>query len=65
MCATSSLVRISHKNKEITTHERATEKFEYKRKVEHVPPFKEAVSQCSREGLLEISQGMGGSATAK
>jgi hypothetical protein len=54
-CVTYSLVRIFHKHKEVALHEKATKKWEYKRKAEHAPPFKEAVLQCSREGLLALA----------
>ena len=39
VCITHSLVRIFHNHQEITLHERATKKWEYKRKSEHAPPF--------------------------
>ena len=56
---TYSWVRIFHKNHEVALHERAMEKWSYQRKAEHAPPFKEAVLQCSREGLLILSQEIG------
>lgn len=59
VCMTHSLVRIFHDHKEITIHDRATKKWEYKRKAEHAPPFKEAVLQCTREGLLQLAQDIG------
>lgn len=59
VCMTHSLVRIFHNHQEITLHERATKKWEYKRKPEHAPPFKEAVLQCTREGLLELAANIG------
>lgn len=59
ICATTSTVRIYHNHEEIALHERAVKKGEYKRKSEHAPPHKEAVLQCSREGLLELSQEIG------
>lgn len=58
-CTTDSLVRIFHKNQEVALHERAKEKWEYKRKTEHAPPFQEAVLQCSREGLLSLAKDVG------
>jgi transposase len=59
VCITYSLVRIFHKHKEIALHEKATKKWEYKRKAEHAPPFKEAVLQCSRDGLLALAGDIG------
>ena len=56
---THSSVRIFHKNQEVALHERAKKKWEYQRKAEHAPPFKEAVLQCSREGLLELTKEIG------
>ena len=58
-CTTDALVRIFYNNQEVTLHERATKKWEYKRKPEHAPPFKEAVLQCSREGLLLLAKEVG------
>lgn len=58
-CTTHSLVRIFHKNKEVALHEKATKKWEYKRRTEHAPPFQEAVLQCSREGLLILAEDIG------
>lgn len=60
IASTSSLVRIFHENKEVTIHNKATKKGGYKRKPEHAPPFKEAVLQCTREGLLELAKELGG-----
>ena len=59
VCVTHSLVRIFYESKEIALHERATKKWEYKRKSEHAPPFQEAVLQCTREGLLTLAQDIG------
>lgn len=59
VCMTHSLVRIFHKHKEIALHEKATKKWEYKRKAEHAPPFQEAVLQCSRDGLLALASDIG------
>lgn len=59
VCMTHSLVRIFHKHKEVALHEKATKKWEYKRKSEHAPPFKEAVLQCSRDGLLALAGDIG------
>ena len=59
VCMTYSLVRIFHKNKEVALHEKAKKKWEYKRKPEHAPPFKEAVLQCSRDGLLALAEDIG------
>lgn len=59
VCVTHSLVRIFHKQSEVTLHERATKKWEYKRKAEHAPPFKEAVLKCTREGLLLLAGDIG------
>lgn len=59
VCTTSSLVRILYNNQEVALHERATNKWEYKRKSEHAPPFEEAVLQCSREGLLSLAKDVG------
>lgn len=59
ICSTSTFVRIFHENQEVTLHEKATKKWEYKRKAEHAPPAQEAVLQCSREGLLSIAEKIG------
>lgn len=59
LCATSTLVRIFHNHKEVALHERSTKKWQYKRRAEHAPPFKEAVLQCTREGLLELARDIG------
>jgi len=59
VCMTYSLVRIFHKHREIALHEKATKKWEYKRKAEHAPPFQEAVLQCSRDGLLALASDIG------
>lgn len=58
-CTTNFLVRIFHKNKEVTLHELAKKKWEYKRKAEHAPPFHEAILQCSREGILLLAKDIG------
>jgi hypothetical protein len=57
--ATHSLVRIFHNNKEVALHERATKKWDYKRKSEHAPPFQEAVLQSTRVGLLALAEDIG------
>lgn len=59
ICATTSLVRIFHDHKEVAYHERSKKKWEFKRKAEYAPPLKEAVLQCSREGLLSLAEAMG------
>jgi transposase len=59
VCATSTFVRIFHENKEVALHERATKKWDYKRKTEHAPPAHEAVLNCSREGLLVLAEAIG------
>lgn len=59
ICATTSLVRIFYDHKEVAYHERATKKWEYKRKAEYAPPLKEEVLQCSREGLLSLAEKVG------
>jgi transposase len=56
---TNSLARIFHCHKEVALHEKATKKWEYKRKAEHAPPLKEAVLQCTRQGLLELAGDIG------
>ena len=59
VCITSTMVSIFDDNKQIVIYEKATKKWEYKRKAEFAPPFKEAVLQCSKEGLLELAQELG------
>jgi transposase len=59
VCATTSLVRIFYDHKEVAYHERATKKWEYKRKAEYAPPLKEEVLQCTREGLLSLAERIG------
>jgi transposase len=59
ICYTNGFVRIFHENKEIAFHEKATQKWEYKRKTEHAPPALEAVLFCSREGLLGMAEDIG------
>ena len=59
VCVTDSLVRIFFESKEAALHDRTTKKWDYKRKSEHAPPFKEAVLQCTREGLIDLSEAIG------
>jgi len=59
ICATTSLIRIFYDHKEVAYHDRATKKWEFKRKVEYAPPLHEAVLQCSREGLLSLAETVG------
>ena len=59
VCATTSLVRIFHDHKEVAYHERSKKKWEFKRKAEYAPPLKEAVLQCTREGLLSLAETVG------
>jgi len=59
ICVTNSFVRIFYKHKEVALHEKATKKWEYKRKVEHAPPLQEAVLQCNRDGLLMLANEIG------
>lgn len=56
ICSTSTFIRIYHENREVALHERATKKWEYKRKTEHAPPAQEAVLCCSREGLIAMAE---------
>lgn len=58
-CITYSLVRIFHDHKEIALHEKATKKWEYKRKAAHAPPLQEAVLHCTRDGLLALAGDIG------
>jgi transposase len=58
VCITDSFVRIFHEGKQVTIHPRAKPQA-YQRKAEHAPPFKEAVLQCSRDGLLAMAQDVG------
>jgi hypothetical protein len=59
VCSTSSVVRIFHQHQEVATHEIAIKKWEYRRKPEHAPPFKDEVLNCSREGLLALAKDIG------
>jgi hypothetical protein len=59
ICSTSTFIRIFHENREVALHERATKKWEYKRKSEHAPPAQEAVLCCSREGLIIMAEEIG------
>lgn len=59
VCTTVSLVRIFHDHQEVAFHDRATKKWEYKRKAEYAPPLQEEVLQCSREGLLSLAEKVG------
>ena len=59
VCATTSLIRIFHDHKEVAYHERSKKKWEFKRKAEYAPPLKEAVLQCTREGLLSLAETVG------
>jgi hypothetical protein len=59
VCISDSLLRIFYEHEEIAIHERPKEKWAYQRKAEHAPPFKEAVLQCSRDGLAELAQEIG------
>lgn len=56
---TTSSVRVFFDHKEVAFHERANEKWDYKRKTEHAPPLQEEVLQCSREGLLAMAEKAG------
>jgi hypothetical protein len=44
---------------EVALHERATKKWDYKRRAEHAPPYKESVLCCSRSDLLALAQEIG------
>jgi transposase len=59
ICATTSLIRIFYDHREVAYHNRATKKWEYKRKAEYAPPLKEEVLQCTREGLLSLAEKVG------
>lgn len=59
VCTTASLVRIFYDHKEVAYHDRAKQKWEYKRKAEYAPPLQEEVLQCSREGLLSLAERLG------
>lgn len=59
VCSTSSLVRIFYDHQEVAYHDRAKQKWEYKRKTEYAPPLQEEVLQCSREGLLALADSVG------
>ena len=59
VCATTSLIRIFYDHREVAYHERSNKKWEFKRKSEYAPPLKEAVLQCSREGLLSLAETVG------
>jgi hypothetical protein len=59
VCITHSLVRIFYQHQEVALHAKATKKFEYKRKAEHAPPFREEVLNCTREGLLFLAEDIG------
>jgi hypothetical protein len=59
ICATTSLVRIFYDHREVAYHDRATKKWEYKRKAEYAPLLKEEVLKCTREGLLSLAEKVG------
>lgn len=59
ICSTTLLVRIFYDHREVAYHERAKNKWEYKRKAEYAPPLEEEVLQCSREGLLSLAEKVG------
>lgn len=59
VCTTNSLVRVFYQQQEVALHEKATKKFEYKRKTEHAPPLQEAVLNCTRDGLLSLAEDIG------
>lgn len=59
VATSSSFIRIFYENQEVAFHEKAKEKWEYKRKTEHAPPLQEGVLQCSREGLLLQAEKIG------
>jgi transposase len=59
VCVTHHVVRIFFEHKEVAFHEKAAEKWQYKRRSEHAPPFQEEVLQCTREGLLLLAQDVG------
>jgi transposase len=57
--STTSLVRIFFEHNQVASHQRASQKWEYRRNPEHAPPFKEMVLSCTREGLLIQSEEIG------
>jgi len=59
VCTTSKFVRIFCEHREIALHEKAINKWEYKRNPEHAPLLQEAVLQCNREGLLSMAENVG------
>jgi transposase len=59
VCSTSTSIRIFHETQEVALHEKASIKWEFKRKAAHAPPAQEAVLCCSREGLLAMAKDIG------
>jgi transposase len=57
--ATSSIVRIFFDNQQVTHHAKSSVKGQYQKSPEHAPPFKDAVLNSSREGLLSNADEIG------
>lgn len=56
---TSQFIHIYHECDNIAKHPVANSKGEYLKNVDHAPPFKDAVLNCTREGLLENAKEIG------
>jgi hypothetical protein len=57
--ANSVSVYVFHNYSEITIHDRATKKWEYRRKTEHAPPAAELYLSTTREGLFKWAEQIG------
>jgi transposase len=56
---TSQFVHVYHGCETIAKHPVASSKGEYIKNTDHAPPFKDAVLNCTREGLLENAKEIG------
>jgi hypothetical protein len=56
---TSQFVHVYYEGSNIAKHPAASSKGEYLKNIDHAPPFKDAVLNCTREGLLENAKEIG------
>ena len=56
---TEHFIEVFFEHQMVTKHLRAKFKGDYQRNADHAPPFKEAVLNCTREGLLENAKEIG------
>lgn len=59
VCITSETLKVFYNHQEVALHQKAKEKWEYKRKTEHAPALQEDVLRCTREGVLMQAEKIG------